>query len=173
MSSIPKLTKKQKKAQAFRSRRGKTSLGGKSSEPMDMEENAVPIIEDQDFVESIKMEGQEGDKKAGESVSKVVEGKKRKREQEKPKEDKEERVIEASSSKPPKTKKRKVESVEGDGAEGSGNGDSQEQASPTKKKTKESKVDAKQRFILFVGTLQKLSSIIFYASSFVPLFQAT
>ena len=46
MSNIQKLTKKQKKGLAFRER--KTGKGKKKDDLIDMENNAVPLMEDQD-----------------------------------------------------------------------------------------------------------------------------
>jgi nucleolar protein 6 len=135
-SSTTKLTKKQKKALAFRERHGKGK--GKTVN----EENDVPVMEDQDLaeaeVEDSRMAGEERDQKAEQRVAKVVEGKKRKREED---------VLETKDDKrPTTTKKQKVETHNSEKANGAGEGDEVE----PKPKGKGSK---QQRFILFVGAV--------------------
>lgn len=133
MGDADKLTKKQKKAQAFRERKGRSRV-----KDLD-EDNAVPLAEDQDRVEILSMEARTEDKPKQINDTSMVskQGHKRKRDQ------KDEHDSE------PKSKKQK----EGSGETVSGGSESQEMqdARSEKKAKKSSKEDVKQRFILFVG----------------------
>ncbi len=140
MSSAAKLTKKQKKALAFRARHSKTS-----SDANGPEDNAFPIAEDQEIAEDEEPSPNKQEDKNTSTELRLGEGKKRKREQAK--------TVGTSSSEQqqPKSKKRKTVPAGEDGVNTPG--EPEVLAKPTKKeKSSESKIDAKQRFILFVGT---------------------
>ncbi|KAK7694973.1 hypothetical protein QCA50_002161 [Cerrena zonata] len=145
--SSDKLTKKQKKAQAFRDRKGK----GKSKASAEDLQNDVPIAEDQDIAEIDDLETQETSQPVEERVvpskeskEKVV-GKKRKREQQ------EERPVSKKEGESKKSKKRKG----GDG-EGVAVGVSEDGEGASEEKSKKGKKGEarQQRFILFVGNLK-------------------
>ena len=145
-----KLTKKQKKALAFRERKGKA----KATEPED--DNAVPVMENQDDAEdSVGVHGvvrEEGGAKGDERPKVVAENKKRKRQAA-------EEEDESEAKGPAKTKKKRREGKDGkaegkaavvakedeaeeagtEGGEGGEGGESK------------SKAGKQQRFILFVG----------------------
>lgn len=139
--STAKLTKKQKKALAFRERRSK----GKSKATSD-DDNDIPIMEDQDLAEAevvdSGVEGQEGGQIADTGMAKVVESKKRKRE-EMARED--ENETEAKRSKTKKASRLKADtgyvSVEQE------DGEANEMAS-------KGRGVRQQRFILFIGNLK-------------------
>ncbi|KAJ3555219.1 hypothetical protein NM688_g2703 [Phlebia brevispora] len=130
-----KLSKKQQKALAFRERKGK----GKAK-AADLEENAVPVVENPDDVEAgmeaRDVEGQDGGQEESETHAEVVESKKRKRQSE-----------EGQDEGTKKTKKkRKGASVgEDEGTEAVEEGETK---SSNKERAKQ------QRFILFVGNLK-------------------
>ncbi|KAJ3477144.1 hypothetical protein NLI96_g10670 [Meripilus lineatus] len=147
MSSTTKLTKKQKKALAFRSRKGKPSKS--SDDLLDTEDNAIPISEDQDLVDTDQVVSQEVS-----SISKPPsEGKKRKRDQEQKQEKPVENGPTVGSEKSAKSKKRKSVTDEYDAPAQTEEGEGE--SGPAKKKRKGvPKEDIKQRFILFVGNLK-------------------
>ncbi|KIP12542.1 hypothetical protein PHLGIDRAFT_124066 [Phlebiopsis gigantea 11061_1 CR5-6] len=138
MSAPAKLTKKQKKALAFRDRKGKD----KAKATDDQEENDVPVMEDQDAaaaeVEDSAMGHAQTDKHQDRSPAQVVEGKKRKR-------DAGEAAEHGGGKGKPKKRKKDSEQAE---TVVSGNGDAGQEVSKTKAKSKP------QRFILFVGNLK-------------------
>ncbi|TCD67104.1 hypothetical protein EIP91_000567 [Steccherinum ochraceum] len=154
MSDAAKLTKKQKKALAFRERKGKGRA--KPGDDFNDEDNAVPLAEDQDRAEVLPVEGREVDKpdEGGDKAVVRTQGVKRKRKADEEgegerggKED--EHDVE---SQPKKQKKRKARSSDavpgGDEAE-------DEDAGSDEKAKKGSKENPKQqRFILFVGNLK-------------------
>ncbi|THG97722.1 hypothetical protein EW026_g4325 [Hermanssonia centrifuga] len=141
MSSTPKVTKKQKKALAFRERKGK---GKATTNELDGD-NDVPVMENQDLAEAEMedsvLEGQKGAKKAKESHKEVVEeGKKRKR-------DNEEGGQETKAKKKQKGKSGDVVELSASKAEGEGE--------PSEEKEPKAKTKVKQqKFILFVGNLK-------------------
>ncbi|KAI0688675.1 hypothetical protein BC835DRAFT_291439 [Cytidiella melzeri] len=141
-SSSTKLTKKQKKAQAFRDRRGGKGKGKAEEE----DNNDVPVMEDQDCaqaeVEAGDVEGEARGGEEGEGVAKVVaERKKRRRE-----ESETGKGEENDKSK----KKRKVEKVAGSaGVAEAGEGEADVVGSKPKEKSVK-----QQRFILFIGNLK-------------------
>lgn len=146
--SEPKLTKKQKKAAAFRERKGTKGKGKARDEP---EDNDVPLMEDQDVAEA---EGGDsvvaapaGGAKPRQDVPKVVEGKKRKRTEDGP------AVDEGDAGKEKKRKKAKVEkSKDADDKEGKdGEGVEGEEGKPAKLTKAQKNAAKQQRFILFVG----------------------
>lgn len=150
MSSTTKLTKKQKKALAFRSRKGKPSKS--SDDLLDTEDNAIPISEDQDLVDTDQVVSQEVS-----SISKPPsEGKKRKRDQEQKQEKPVENGPTVGSEKSAKSKKRKSVTDEYDAPAQTEEGEGE--SGPAKKKRKGvPKEDIKQRFILFVGMFSPFS----------------
>ncbi|CAL1695197.1 unnamed protein product [Somion occarium] len=136
-----KLTKKQKKALAFRERKGK----GKAKEDA---QHDVPIAEDQDLAEIHDVETQEAAQETVVVRQDAVSGKKRKREVQEDQPTSEKGKEKQSEKKT--TKKRK-----GDGAEAVPTGtDNETEPSSTGKAKKKGRADAKQRFILFVGNLK-------------------
>ncbi|KAI0348345.1 hypothetical protein BDW22DRAFT_78062 [Trametopsis cervina] len=145
-SSTAKLTKKQKKALAFREHRG-----GKGKQKATGEEgdNDVPVMEDQNLAEveaeGSRVESKANSAKGGAGVAKVVERKKRKREEGAEEEkggDAEEKQTKG------KGKKRKVEGDAGpDAVEEKEGGE----ADGVESKGKSMK---QQRFILFIGNLK-------------------
>ncbi|KAH8102568.1 hypothetical protein BXZ70DRAFT_1063351 [Cristinia sonorae] len=145
-----KLTKKQKKALAFRERKGKARA--KPGDTLDDEDNAVPVAEDQIDAEVLQVETPAvNESKQGSDKAVVPQhGVKRKREQA-------EQDGEAAKSR--KSKKRKGSGDE----EVSGGGEGEEVGNPggegeeegAKKATKDRK---QQRFILFVGNLKYTTS---------------
>lgn len=157
--SSDKLTKKQKKALAFRERgKGK----GKGKATLEDLQNDVPIAEDQDLAEIDDVETKEAVGAVQESVEpprkdkeskekeKVV-GKKRKREQP----DEQPRVEKEGESK--KAKKRKGDQGEGVSVEVSEDAEGASEKSNKKGKKGD---ERQQRFILFVGMF--CYSISFY-----------
>lgn len=155
MSGAGKLTKKQKKALAFRERKGKGRA--KPGDDFNDEENAVPLAEDQDHVDVPPVEGGEVDKSNRGSDKEVVrpQGVKRKRQKDEVGEDKhdgkeDEHDVESQSKKP---KKRKTGSSEADPG---GDEAEEEDAASSGKAKKGSKENPKQqRFILFVGAFEQ------------------
>ncbi|EPT04043.1 hypothetical protein FOMPIDRAFT_87560 [Fomitopsis schrenkii] len=153
MSSAQKLTKKQKKALAFRERKGKSK--GKAQAADDVEDNDVPVLEDQDALEAEAEAGPVEDapqpaKHAGAAraadASVLGDGqpkqtKKRKREEE------EDEAAVGDGQPKQKQKKKKRRSNGEDGAAVTEGGDAEEPVGEGKEK-------AKQRLILFVGNLK-------------------
>jgi len=154
MSSAQKLTKKQKKALAFRERKGK----GKAT-VLDEEDNDVPVLEEQDTLEAQAEGGAVEDEAkpaqhaaAARAKDEDVLGgdqpkkpKKRKREEDKA-------VVDDDAKPKQKKKKRRV----GDGEDGAAvDGGSDAEAG---EQGGEGKGKAKQRFILFVGNLKYTTS---------------
>ena len=160
--SSDKLTKKQKKALAFRERKGK----GKAKASFEDLQNDVPIAEDQDLAEMDDVETQETSQVVEEKLPQVGEskdkgkdkedrtkgeavGKKRKREQQ-------EVSLPGKEAEGKKTKKRKAAGGEGVAVEVN---EDAEEGAVEKSSKKGKKGDGKQqRFILFVG--------MFFISSF-------
>ena len=154
--SSDKLTKKQKKALAFRERKGK----GKAKASFEDLQNDVPIAEDQDLAEMDDVETQETSQVVEEKLPQVGEskdkgkdkedrnkgeavGKKRKREQQ------EEVSVPGKEAEGKKTKKRKAAGGEGVAVEVN---EDAEEGAVEKSSKKGKKGDGKQqRFILFVG----------------------
>lgn len=157
MSSAPKLTKKQKKALAFRERKGKGKV--KSFDELD---NDIPVEENQDLAEaegdeeapsveaqarpaaSTKKGGAEG----ADTVGSAHKGKKRKRELEDTGDtkDKDVGVEEGDTAKQKAKKKRK--GVDGSGVE--------VETDESAEKGKGNSKNGKQRYILFIGMLHLL-----------------
>jgi nucleolar protein 6 len=153
MSAPTKLTKKQKKALAFRERKGK----GKETAAHEQFENDVPVMEDQDLAETevadSRLEGQEGAKVQDKGRAQVVEGKKRKRDE----------ASEAGDNKAEKakSKKRKRDSEQAVAVLADG-----DQKDATEGKTTKGKAKGKQqRFILFVGELKPVSFYGYFLNS--------
>jgi len=149
MSSSDKLTKKQKKALAFRARKGTGKAKDLDSDGM---ANDVPVAEDQDLAEIGGLDGQEDGEEGGRKLEEVVRkaGKKRKREDEVG-------VGEGGGDKAEldaKRKQKKRKAVDED--QGGDDQDAQKQEAGSS--VKRSKADVKQRFILFVGNLKYVTS---------------
>ncbi|KAI0080337.1 hypothetical protein K474DRAFT_1590038 [Panus rudis PR-1116 ss-1] len=144
-----KLTKKQKKALAFRERKGK----GKAKATELDEENAVPIVEDQDIPgvdeAADKESSQAGVEKSAEVVERSASGTGKKRKREKGEEGSKQTVVESSE----KAGKRKKEQKDVDGPSDAAT-DGQESTEPPKKKAKKEGTEGKRRYILFVGNLK-------------------
>lgn len=143
MSAAAKLTKKQKKALAFRERKSK----GKAKATDEDLDNDVPIMEDQDIadaeVEDTGMEGQKAGQSKDHSRPQVVEGKKRKR-------DTSESGEQDGEKTKPKKRKKDPEQAESTMAEEE-TGEAVEEKNAEGKKKK----DKQQRLILFVGALRR------------------
>jgi len=145
MGEAEKLTKKQKKAQAFRERKGK----GRAKPRGDFDEdNAVPVAEDQDRAEVLPLEDLAVDEPAEKGDTPVVpkpQPKKRKRE---------DGGEEEPSVKSKKQKRRSSEAIPSGGQ--SEDVEETEEVQAAQKHTKEG---VKQRFILFVGNLKYTTSV--------------
>ncbi|KAI0801021.1 hypothetical protein C8Q74DRAFT_1364672 [Fomes fomentarius] len=156
MSSAPKLTKKQKKALAFRERKGKGKAKG-----FDELDNDVPIEENQDLAEAEldeeapPVEAQarpatstkKGGAESADTVGSAHKGKKRKREVEDTgdeSKDKDVGVEEGDTGKQKAKKKRK--GVDSSGVE--------VETDESAEKGKGNSKNGKQRYILFVGNLK-------------------
>ncbi|KAI0756756.1 hypothetical protein C8Q80DRAFT_1264775 [Daedaleopsis nitida] len=164
MSSAAKLTKKQKKALAFRERKGKSKSSAQTFDEMD---NDVPVDENQDLAEAeldaeaVPVEAptrpaaaaKKGDTQDADALGGSHKSKKRKREVEdegtqdggKRLDEDKEAGVDGSASKPKEKKKRK--DMDGAGVEVEG-GQTTEKAGS----------EGKQRFILFVGNLKYTTS---------------
>ncbi|KII94156.1 hypothetical protein PLICRDRAFT_100531 [Plicaturopsis crispa FD-325 SS-3] len=149
MTAPPKLTKKQKKAVAFRER--KQGRGGKDA-VLDEDDNDVPVSEDQALaeVQDPGADGKDKDKSAKEGAKAkgdavlVVEGRKRKREEAEKNEGAEgEGVGEGGEGEKRKRKRKKG----ADGAAERTDGDAGQ------------KKGVNQRFLLFVGNLRYTTSL--------------
>ncbi|KAL0580802.1 hypothetical protein V5O48_001178 [Marasmius crinis-equi] len=150
-ASASKLTKKQKKALAFRER--KTGKGGKNA-GNDMEGNEVPEMEVQDDVDAqadeAKAAEEEGEEEKGDRIQKedVALRKKSKGKAKEQQKDGEEAGATAH-----KGKKRKREN-EGEGKGGEGETKSEDSKSSKRRKTE----GDKPRLILFLGNLKYTTS---------------
>ncbi|KAI0788686.1 hypothetical protein C8Q75DRAFT_769284 [Abortiporus biennis] len=156
MAPDQKLTKKQKKALAFRDRKGKWKATS-----LDFEENAVPIIEDEDGDAVPEVEGEKNVEKSNEkSKAVMVEGSGKKEKKRKRSEEEGEQGTQVEAVQEPKVKKQKTKTKaqtqskakEGEEGEGESGGDDLDKED-SKVKSK-SKANVKQRFILFVGNLK-------------------
>ena len=138
MGETAKLTKKQKKALAFRERKGKGRAKG--SDAFD-EDNAVPVSEDQDVSEEPVVEDEQVNEPEGGVVAAAVQSKGKKRK----------RGLEDHPGDRPEKAKRQHK---GDGeAVSVGVGDTAEDGTDKDETAKDAgKEGVKRRFILFVGT---------------------
>ena len=138
MGDTGKLTKKQKKALAFRERKGKSRA--KPGDAFD-EDNAVPVTEDQAVSEVLQVEGGEVDEPEERSDPPVVQKQSKKRKRD-------ENGTEEEQNIQSKKKNRKA----GSGEAASGEVEDEEEAAEATPEDKKSKASVKdQRFILFVG----------------------
>lgn len=151
MSAPQKLTKKQKKGIAFRERKGK---GKDAAHTDNMEDNDVPIMEEQDLVPSdvdqLEMEAVEVEKKKISASKGKAKGNAK------------DSVLEVDDG-AQKTKKRKRDSEEEVNKEDkvAGSDSKRKKGNDTKVAKTEGNTESKQRFILFVG----MSLQFFYTGS--------
>ena len=133
MAAATKLTKKQKKALAFRERKG--GKGGKDAASNDMEGNELPEMEIQDIVDEQgdEVEDENVDEKKEEEVPRSKKAKGKEKEKERGEED---------SVAPQKSKKRKREN------EGDVETKAEDSKTPKRRKTE----GDRERLILFLGS---------------------